>query len=80
MKAFLTKLALCYVFAFFTFQVIAQAPQRFSYQAVVRDAAGNLVINRPVGIRFTILRGTATGIAVLERHIDQALIPMDWPL
>jgi hypothetical protein len=69
MKAFLTKLALCYVFVLFTFQVIAQAPQRFSYQAVVRDAAGNLVINRPVGIRFTILRGTATGIAVFaETH------------
>jgi hypothetical protein len=47
----------------------AQAPQKFSYQAVVRDAAGNLVINRPVGIRFTILRGTATGIAVFaETH------------
>jgi hypothetical protein len=69
MKAFLTKLALCYVFVLFTFQVIAQAPQRFSYQAVVRDASGNLVINRPVGIRFTILRGTATGIAVFaETH------------
>ena len=53
----------------FSFTLTAQAPQRFSYQAVVRDAAGNLVINRPVGIRFTILRGTATGIAVFaETH------------
>jgi uncharacterized protein (TIGR02145 family) len=53
----------------FSFTLTAQAPQRFSYQAVVRDAAGNLVINRPVGIRFTILRGSATGIAVFaETH------------
>jgi hypothetical protein len=52
-----------------SFNLSAQAPQKFSYQAVVRDAAGNLVINRPVGIRFTILRGTATGIAVFaETH------------
>jgi hypothetical protein len=52
-----------------SFNLTAQAPQRFSYQAVVRDAAGNLVVNRPVGIRFTILRGTATGIAVFaETH------------
>jgi hypothetical protein len=52
-----------------TINLKAQAPQKFSYQAVVRDAAGNLVINRPVGIRFTILRGSATGIAVFaETH------------
>jgi hypothetical protein len=49
--------------------VIAQAPRKFSYQAVVRNSAGNLVVNRPVGIRFTILRGSATGIAVFaETH------------
>ena len=49
--------------------VNAQAPRKFSYQAVVRNSSGNLVVNSPVGIRFTILRGSATGIAVFaETH------------
>ena len=34
----------------------AQAPERFSYQAVIRDAAGNLVANEPVGVRVSILQ------------------------
>ena len=58
------------LFLTFNTSVYAQAPRKFSYQAVVRNSAGNLVANSPVGIRFTILRGSATGIAVFaETHI-----------
>ena len=32
----------------------AQAPNLIPYQAVARDAAGNVVANRPIGLRFTI--------------------------
>jgi hypothetical protein len=34
-----------------------QVPQKLSYQAVVRDANNNLVINKEIGIQVTILKG-----------------------
>ena len=47
----------------------AQAPERFSYQAVIRDAAGNLVANEPVGVRVSILQYIPDGSAVYsETH------------
>jgi hypothetical protein len=44
--------------------VYAQAPQRLSYQAIIRNAANTLVTNSPVGMRISILQGTAAGPAV----------------
>lgn len=44
--------------------LIAQAPSAFSYQAVVRNASNNLVINAPIGVKFSILQGSATGTEV----------------
>lgn len=46
--------------------VMAQAPQKMSYQAVIRDASGNLVIHRQVGMRITILEGALPGTAVYQ--------------
>jgi hypothetical protein len=49
--------------------LFGQAPQKLSYQAVVRNALGKLVQNGSVGIRFTILQGSATGFVVYsETH------------
>lgn len=42
----------------------AQAPQKMSFQAVVRDASNNLLISSPVGMRITILQGSPTGTVV----------------
>jgi hypothetical protein len=42
----------------------AQAPEQMSYQAIVRNATGNLVTNQQVGIQISILQTTATGTAV----------------
>lgn len=42
----------------------AQAPEKMSYQAVVRDGGDNLVSSTTVGMRISILQGSATGIAV----------------
>lgn len=42
----------------------AQSPQKMSYQAVIRDASGTLVVNHSVGIRTSILQGSETGNAV----------------
>ncbi len=47
----------------------AQAPQRLSYQAVVRNTADALVTNAAVGMRISILQGSANGPAVyVETH------------
>ena len=43
--------------------IMAQAPQKFTYQAVVRDASNNLVKNHEVGVRISIIQGEVTGTA-----------------
>lgn len=49
--------------------VFAQAPEKFNYQAVVRNASNALVTNAPVGVRVSILQGSASGNAVyVETH------------
>ena len=48
---------------------LAQAPQRFNYQAVVRDNGGASVTNMPVGVRVSILEGSTLGPTVFsETH------------
>ncbi len=47
----------------------AQAPQKMSYQAVVRNASNTLVANTLVGVKVSVLQTTATGTVVYsERH------------
>lgn len=46
-----------------------QAPDRISYQAVVRDANNDLIANSQLGVRITILQGSPGGANVYrERH------------
>ncbi|MFA6923903.1 MAG: hypothetical protein WC223_06580 [Bacteroidales bacterium] len=46
-------------------------PQAFKYQAVVRNIAGNPIINQKVNFQISILQGSATGTAVyVETQID----------
>ncbi len=42
----------------------AQTPQAFNYQAVARDASGNLLANKSIGLQLSILDGSATGTSV----------------
>lgn len=42
----------------------SQAPEKMSYQAVVRDASNSLVTSATVGMQISILEGSATGTAV----------------
>jgi len=44
--------------------LLAQAPEKMSYQAVVRDASNALVASQAVGVQISILQTTATGTAV----------------
>jgi uncharacterized protein (TIGR02145 family) len=49
--------------------MFAQAPQKFSYQAVVRNASNALVTNAPVGVRISVLQGGIAGtIVYMETH------------
>ena len=54
---------------FLSLSSYAQAPQKMSYQAVLRNASNALVSNTPVAIRVSVLQGSASGTAVyVERH------------
>jgi len=54
---------------FLSLSSYAQAPQKMSYQAVLRNANNTLVSNTPVAMRVSVLQGSASGTAVyVERH------------
>lgn len=44
--------------------LFSQAPIKMTYQAVIRNTSGALVTNHAVGIRISILQGSATGTVV----------------
>jgi hypothetical protein len=46
--------------------LIAQAPQKMSYQCVVRNSSGGLIINQNVGIQISILQGTPSGTVIYQ--------------
>ena len=60
MKRFYSSLGMI----LFVIGVFAQSPERMSYQAIVRNSSNALVTSSVVGIKVSILQGTATGTAV----------------
>lgn len=49
----------------------AQAPQKMSYQAIIRNASNIVVASSTVGIKISIVKGTPNGPAVFaERHTN----------
>jgi len=53
----------------FSIMLSAQAPQKLSYQAVIRNSTGGLVTNHAVGMKISILQGTSNGTPVyVETH------------
>ncbi|MCF6364814.1 MAG: DUF1566 domain-containing protein [Bacteroidales bacterium] len=56
--------ALLLTFSFGLSVVYAQAPEKMSYQAVIRDAGNNLIANQTVEMQISILQGSATGTEV----------------
>jgi hypothetical protein len=57
------------LFIFFllaVYQMMAQAPQGFSYQAVVRDAEGVLLLNTNVGVQVSVTRDSVGGTLVYQ--------------
>jgi hypothetical protein len=47
-----------------TASVFAQAPQKMSYQAVIRNTSNALITSTPVGMQISVLQGSSTGTAV----------------
>lgn len=47
-----------------TASVFAQAPQKMSYQAVIRNASNTLITSTPVGMRISIVQGSIFGASV----------------
>jgi uncharacterized protein (TIGR02145 family) len=65
-KYFLTTLFFLLTITSF---LMAQTPERMSYQSVLRDAQNRLVTNRMVGVQISILQNSPTGDAVyVERQ------------
>ena len=46
-----------------TTAVFAQAPNKMSYQAIVRNNSNALVVNQAIGMRISILQGSSSGTA-----------------
>jgi len=53
----------------FTTIIWAQAPEKMSYQAVIRDANQVLITNQALGMQISILQGSTT-----DKHLQ--VIPM----
>ena len=43
-----------------------QAPQKMSYQAIIRNSADSLLISTPVGMRISLVQGTPSGTVVFS--------------
>ncbi|MBC7847034.1 MAG: DUF1566 domain-containing protein [Flavobacterium sp.] len=47
-----------------TISIKAQAPQKMSYQAIIRNNSNTLITTTPIGIRISILQGSVSGTPV----------------
>ncbi len=63
------KLILLFSFLAVSALTFAQAPEKFNYQAVVRDAGGASVVSQLVGVKVSILQTSSLGTPVfVETH------------
>ena len=51
--------------------IVAQVPKSFKYQAVVRDASGQILANKLISLRLSILEGQDNGPAVYSELYEQ---------
>ena len=58
------NLYLYIIYLFTANTIFAQAPQKISYQSVIRDASNNLVTGGTIGMQISIIQGTVDGTAV----------------
>ena len=58
------KKLLFIIITLFALNAIAQAPEKMSYQAVVRNTTNVLVTSQSIGMRISVLQGSVAGTAV----------------
>jgi hypothetical protein len=61
MKTYFSLLLSCFLFS-----LSAQSPTKFSYQAVMRDAANELITNDTIGLEISILQNSPSGYLVYQ--------------
>jgi len=61
MKTKITSIFFAFIMTFAIGQSMAQSPEAFNYQAVARDAAGDVLSNQAIGIRVSLHNGSAAG-------------------
>lgn len=49
--------------------VSAQAPEKMSYQAVMRNSSGQLLTNQNIGVKVSVLQGSPAGAAVYSERL-----------
>lgn len=64
MNVFFIKPIFAIALLLFTADVMAQVPQGFNFQAVARNAEGELIANAELGVRISVLQGAEDGTAV----------------
>lgn len=52
------------MFVLQTVLLFGQAPQKMSYQAVIRNGDNEIIVDQKIGIRLSVLQGSGTGTAV----------------
>ena len=68
-KIIICSIRIFLVGSWISFSAIAQVPQSLNYQAVARDAAGNILANQTAQVRYTIHdAGTAGPVLYQETH------------
>jgi uncharacterized protein (TIGR02145 family) len=69
MRAHSISILIVFLLFHVSFSLIAQAPESFSYQAVVRNNSGQPLADQQVSLRISILKGGEFGSAVyVEKH------------
>ena len=65
----MTKIYTIFLAVLITARVFAQAPEKMSYQAVIRDSSDALVTSTEIGMQISILQGSIYGVSVyVETH------------
>jgi trimeric autotransporter adhesin len=60
------------VFFLFMHASYGQSPEKFNYQAVIRDASGNAIVGKTISLRLSILKGGVFGTySYVETHKPQ---------
>ena len=57
--------------------IFAQAPQKMSYQAVIRNSNDSLLVSTTVGMRISLVQGSPSGTVVFSETQTAKPMPMD---